>query len=75
MGTPMVGRVMRLIRRVKLWVRFRSHEADLADELAFHREMIDAAQSLLLRAAPNVDPDGLAWRAGTTDPAAVLRDQ
>ena len=34
----MVGRVMRLIRRLPLWVRFRSHEADLADELAFHRE-------------------------------------
>src|SRR6478735_2710211 len=45
----MVGRVMRLIRRLTLWVRFRSHEADLADELAFHREMIERALEALWR--------------------------
>ena len=57
----MVGRVMRLIRRVTLWVRFRSHEADLADELAFHREMIE--RDLLARGASPADARDAARRA------------
>ena len=37
MGTP----IPRFLRRFAIWVRFRSHEAELSDELAFHREMIE----------------------------------
>jgi putative ABC transport system permease protein len=32
---------MRLFRRLAYWLRLSSHEADLMDELAFHREMIE----------------------------------
>ncbi len=41
----MLGRVTvsvrRFLRRLTIWVRLRSHEAELSDELAFHREMIE----------------------------------
>jgi hypothetical protein len=33
--------VRRFLRRLTIWVRLRSHEAELSDELAFHREMIE----------------------------------
>jgi putative ABC transport system permease protein len=32
---------MRLFRRLAYWLRLSSHDADLMDELAFHREMIE----------------------------------
>ena len=32
---------MRLLRRLAYWLRFSSHHAELEDELAFHREMIE----------------------------------
>src|ERR1700741_271081 len=32
---------MRLIRRLAYWLRLREQHADLADEVAFHREMIE----------------------------------
>jgi putative ABC transport system permease protein len=32
---------MRLVRRLAYWLRLRSNHADLLDELAFHREMIE----------------------------------
>jgi len=32
---------MRLVRRLRYWLRLRSSHADLLDELAFHREMIE----------------------------------
>jgi predicted permease len=32
---------MRLLRRLSHWIRLRSNHAELADELAFHREMIE----------------------------------
>ncbi|MFN2564173.1 MAG: ADOP family duplicated permease [Gemmatimonadaceae bacterium] len=32
---------MRLLRRLAYWLRLSSHQADLIDELAFHREMIE----------------------------------
>jgi predicted permease len=32
---------MRLLRRLAYWLRLRAHHADLEDELAFHREMIE----------------------------------
>ncbi|MDF2775042.1 MAG: permease [Geminicoccaceae bacterium] len=32
---------MRLLRRVAYWVRLSSHHAELRDELAFHREMVE----------------------------------
>ena len=32
---------MRLLRRLAYWLRLSSHHADLMDELAFHREMIE----------------------------------
>ena len=32
---------MRLLRRLRHWLRFSSHHAELTDELAFHREMIE----------------------------------
>src|ERR1043165_8593356 len=31
---------MRLLRRIAYWLRLSAHQADLIDELAFHREMI-----------------------------------
>src|SRR4051812_7745048 len=33
--------VMRFLRRLAYWLRLSSHHADLATELAFHREMIE----------------------------------
>ncbi|MFL5580323.1 MAG: ADOP family duplicated permease [Gemmatimonadaceae bacterium] len=32
---------MRLLRRLRYWLRLSSHHAELIDELAFHREMIE----------------------------------
>jgi len=32
---------MRLLRRLAYWLRLRSNETDLIDELSFHREMIE----------------------------------
>ncbi len=32
---------MRLLRRLAYWRRLSAHSADLIDELAFHREMIE----------------------------------
>jgi predicted permease len=32
---------MRLIRRLRYWLRLSSHHSELIDELAFHREMIE----------------------------------
>ena len=32
---------MRLLRRLSHWIRLRSNHAELTDELAFHREMIE----------------------------------
>ena len=32
--------LMRLSRRVAYWIRFRAQQADLRDELAFHREQL-----------------------------------
>ena len=32
---------MRLIRRIAYWLRLSSHHADLMDEVAFHREMVE----------------------------------
>jgi putative ABC transport system permease protein len=32
---------MRLLRRLAYWLRISSHDADLIDELAFHREMVE----------------------------------
>ena len=40
---------MRLLRRLAYWLRLRSNHADLEDELAFHREMIE--RDLLRRGA------------------------
>src|SRR3954467_5451025 len=31
---------MRLVRRLAYWLRFRSHQDDLREELAIHREML-----------------------------------
>lgn len=32
---------MRVIRRVALWLRFRAYDAELEEELAFHRDAIE----------------------------------
>ena len=40
---------MRLLRRLNQWLHFRAHEADLHDELAFHRDLVE--QELLARGA------------------------
>src|SRR5262245_39515887 len=32
---------MRFIRRIAYWLRLSSHHADLMDEVAFHREMVE----------------------------------
>src|SRR5690348_1607377 len=36
-----LGDAMRLLRRIKHWLRHRAVNADLRDEIAFHRAMIE----------------------------------
>ena len=58
---------MRLLRRLLFWLRFRSHNADLVDEVALHRDVLE--RHLIARGVAPADTRAPALRTMGNDTA------
>src|SRR5215213_2766906 len=58
-------RSMRLLRRLAYWLRLSSHDADLLDEIALHRELLE--RDLVKRGMPIREAKAQARRAMGND--------